>query len=339
MSCAVLTTSSVLEFDEAIRRAVSLLRAGQVVAIPTETVYGLAANALDPAAVRRIFRVKGRPARNPVIVHVSSVAMARSVVTNWPRLAQRLADSFWPGPLTLVLPRAEVVPDIVCARGPTVAVRWPRHPVTEAIIRESGLPLAAPSANRSTQLSPTLALHVFKSLGRRIPLIIDGGPADLGIESTVLDLTEAPPRVLRPGPIHPESLAAVIGKVSMGPASPSGSLKSPGQMLQHYAPRAKLCLGSWSRRSDLAQYISNLKVPRTEIHLLTFAIKHRVPDFGGICVMPRRPEAYARALYGELHRCDDAGATLIVVESPPAGSKWDAIRDRLSRAAAGRSLP
>ena len=337
MTCEVLATESPAKFDEAIRRAVALLRDGQVVALPTETVYGLAANALDAAAVQRIFEVKGRPAHNPVIVHVSSVAMARQVVLSWPRLAQQLADAFWPGPLTMVLPRSKAVPDVVCAGGRTVAVRWPKHPVTEAIIRNCGFPLAAPSANRSSRVSPTLARHVLKSLGKRIALIVDGGKADMGIESTVLDLSQSPPRVLRPGPIHPESLLAVTGELNTSPALRHGSLKSPGQLPKHYAPRARLVLLSWASDVEFRKQISKLKVPKLAMHVLTRTLVQGAPGFGGFCVMPRQARAYARALYGELHRCDEAGAKMIVVEAPPAGLQWEAIRDRLARAASPSS--
>ena len=204
MHCEVLATRSGVEIKHAVQRAVAELRAGQLVALPTETVYGLAANAFNPEAVRRIFEVKGRPASNPLIVHVASLAMARKVVRQWPPLAQRLAEAFWPGPLTLVLPKSKRISDAVSAGGPTVAVRWPWHAVTEAVIRKCGFPLAAPSANRSTEVSPTLVRHVSKSLGRRISLIIDGGATRAGIESTVLDLTVTPPCILRPGPIHAE---------------------------------------------------------------------------------------------------------------------------------------
>ena len=190
------------------------MRAGEVVALPTETVYGLAANALDEKAVAKIFQIKGRPAHNPIIVHVASNEMAKRCVKSWPELAEKLSKAFWPGPLTLVLPRAEKIPDIVTAGGETVGIRWPSHPFIQAVIRECGFPLAAPSANLSNQISPTNAEHVRAQLGGKIPLIVDGGQSQVGIESTVLDLTVSPPRILRPGMIHAESLAAVAAKHS-----------------------------------------------------------------------------------------------------------------------------
>ena len=189
MTAEILSTHTPELFQAAVRRAAELLRAGEVVALPTETVYGLAANALDEKAVAKIFQIKGRPANNPIIVHVASVEMAKRCVTNWPANADKLAKAFWPGPLTLVLPRAKEIPDIVTAGGATVGVRWPSHPFIQAVIRECGFPLAAPSANLSSRISPTNAEHVRKQLGGKIPLIVDGGQSQVGIESTVLDLT------------------------------------------------------------------------------------------------------------------------------------------------------
>ena len=208
----ILPTHTAALFAAAVRRAAEALRAGEVVALPTETVYGLAANALDAAAVEKIFQIKGRPALNPVIVHVAGLEMARRCVGEWPAAAERLAASFWPGPLTLVLPRAREIPGIVTAGGTTVGVRWPGHPFIQAVIRECGFPLAAPSANPSNQISPTNAEHVRKALGGKIGLIVDGGQSQVGIESTVLDVTVSPPRVLRPGMIHEESLRAALGE-------------------------------------------------------------------------------------------------------------------------------
>jgi L-threonylcarbamoyladenylate synthase len=184
---------------------VELLRGGNVVALPTETVYGLAANAFEAAAVEKIFKIKGRPANNPVIVHVAGLDMARQCVQQFPTLAEKLARAFWPGPLTMVLPRSEKIPDIVSAGGPTVGIRWPSHPFIQAVIRKCDFPLAAPSANLSGEISPTTASHVARALGHKIEWIVDGGPSHIGIESTVLDLTATPPRLLRPGMIHEES--------------------------------------------------------------------------------------------------------------------------------------
>ena len=213
MTAEILSTHTPAFFDAAVKRAVELLRAGEVVALPTETVYGLAANAFDEKAVAKIFQIKGRPANNPIIVHIAGVEMARRCVKAWPNPAEKLARAFWPGPLTLVLPRAKEIPGTVTAGGKTVGVRWPGHPFIQAVIRECGFPLAAPSANLSGRVSPTNAEHVRQQLGGKISLIVDGGQSQVGIESTVLDLTVSPPRVLRPGMIHAESLAAVLENI------------------------------------------------------------------------------------------------------------------------------
>ena len=307
---------------EILMRAAELLRQGEVVALPTETVYGLAANALDPRAVARIYELKGRPAFNPIIVHVSGVEMARTCVREWPPMAQKLADAFWPGPLTLVLPRSAAVPDIVTAGGATVGVRWPRHPFMNEVIRLCGFPLAAPSANRSNELSPTTAEHVRKSFGDAIPLIMDGGPSSVGIESTVLDLTVDPPRILRPGMIHAESLLAVTGALASDEPG-SGALKSPGLLLKHYAPKAKLVVREWQTEADMENQPD-------DVHIIAHS---NIPRRGNVSVIPHDPEAYARALYAELHRCDEAGARIIIVEAVPNAPEWRAIRDRLNRAA------
>jgi L-threonylcarbamoyladenylate synthase len=318
--------------EEAVRHAAELLRAGEVVALPTETVYGLAANALDAAAVARIFAAKGRPAHNPLIVHVASVAMARHCVAGWPALAEELAQAFWPGPLTLVLPKSPAIPEIVTAGGSTVAVRWPSHPVMQAVIRECGFPLAAPSANLSNQISPTCAEHVRKQLGNRVQLIVDGGQCQVGIESTVLDLAATPPRLLRPGIIDEASLLAVTGELVNG-AQPGGIiLRSPGQLRRHYAPRAKLVIWSWTDDQDLLRQAAQTAVPAPKIAIIAH---HQIPGaegFGRIIVIPRDAEAFARSIYAALHQCDEVGVELIVVEALPAGNEWRAIQDRLNRA-------
>jgi L-threonylcarbamoyladenylate synthase len=334
MKADILPTHTPALFAAAVKRAAELLRAGDVVALPTETVYGLAANALDAAAVARLYEAKGRPAQNPIIVHVADLAMARRCVRAWPAVAERLAGAFWPGPLTLVLPRAREIPDIVTAGGPTVGVRWPAHPFIRAVIRECGFPLAAPSANLSNRLSPTTAEHVRKQLGGRIPLIVDGGPSSVGIESTVVDLTSEPPAVLRPGMIHDPSLIAVTGGLRGHRERPAASpqvLRSPGLFKKHYAPRAKLLVLGWRDTADLK---SHLPPPADRVHIIAHT---RIPGsegFAGVSVIPHDAAAFARAIYAELHRCDEAGADVIVVEALPDGPEWRAIADRLRRAAA-----
>jgi L-threonylcarbamoyladenylate synthase len=333
----ILSTHTPELFRVAVKRAAELLRAGEVVALPTETVYGLAANALDAQAVAKIFQIKGRPANNPIIVHVAGMEMAKRCAKDFPAIAEKLSKSFWPGPLTIVLPRANAIPEIVTAGGETVGIRWPGHPFIQAVIRECGFPLAAPSANLSNQISPTNAEHVRAQLGGKISLIVDGGQSQVGIESTVLDLTVSPPQILRPGMINAESLAAVCGEVQSPKSkvqSPEAALRSPGLLEKHYSPKAKLLVLNWESDADLQSQLATRHLsPAT-----CFVIAHtKIPSgehFADVSVMPHDAEAFARAIYAELHRCDAAGAELIVVESPPDLPEWSGIADRLRRAAA-----
>jgi L-threonylcarbamoyladenylate synthase len=334
ITAEVLPTHTPELFQAAVQRAAALLRAGEVVALPTETVYGLAASALDAHAVERIFQIKGRPAHNPIIVHVASIEMAKRCVTNWPALASSLAKAFWPGPLTLVLPRAKELPGIITAGGPTVGVRWPSHPFIQAVIRECDFPLAAPSANLSNRISPTNAEHVRKHLGGQIRLIVDGGQSQVGIESTVLDISGSAPRLLRPGMIHEEALLAVTGELARGASGSPEVLKSPGLLRRHYSPKAKLVVWSWKDEAELQAQSANAGVRRASIHVIAHT---RIPSgagFGRVSVIPHDPAAFARAIYAELHQCDEAGAELIVVEALPDDPDWRAIADRLRRAAA-----
>jgi L-threonylcarbamoyladenylate synthase len=334
MTAEILATHTAPLFAAAVQRAADLLRAGELVALPTETVYGLAANALDAKAVGKIYNVKGRPAHNPIIVHVASVEMAKSCVTAWPAEAELLARSFWPGPLTLVLPRAAAIPNLVTAGGDTVGVRWPSHPFIQAVIRACGFPLAAPSANLANQVSPTNPEHVRKQLGGKISLIVDGGQSQVGIESTVVDLTSALPRVLRPGMIHEESLVAAMGKVlswESGVENAGVGLRSPGLLKKHYSPKAKLVILNWTSDAELQSRITH-HASRT--HIIAHTHIPSGDGWAGVSVIPHDAEAFARALYGELHRCDEAGAELIVVEALPDAIEWRAIADRLNRAAA-----
>jgi L-threonylcarbamoyladenylate synthase len=334
----ILPTHTAALFNAAVRRTADWLRGGGVVALPTETVYGLAANALDARAVGRIFEIKGRPAHNPIIVHVAGVAMARRCVREWPEAAAQLATAFWPGPMTLVLPRAKDIPDVVSAGGDTVGVRWPSHPFIQAVIRECGFPLAAPSANPSNEVSPTNAGHVQKSLGAKIPLIVDGGQSQVGIESTVIDLSIHPPRVLRPGMVHAESLRAVLGEEATGSAAgatPDGRepLRSPGQLQKHYSPKARLVILTWHDDAGLLAQLPSVGASPATTHVLAHSQIPSGAGLGGVSVIPHDAEAYARALYAELHRCDTEGASCIVVEALPDGPQWQAITDRLLRAA------
>lgn len=334
MSAEIVFTHTKELFDLAVERSAALLRNGEVVALPTETVYGLAANALDPIAVERIFSIKKRPRRNPVIVHVDGLSMARLCVTQWPEEANKLAAAFWPGPLTLILPRAVVVPEVVTAGGATVGIRWPGHPFIRAVIQRCGFPLAAPSANPSNRVSPTTAQHVWKTLHERIPLIVDGGQSQVGIESTVIDLTAVPPRLLRSGMIHEESLMAVIGDLALGFGDSEEVLKSPGLLGRHYSPKARVMILNWRDESDLRDQLAERSVSLEESHVVAHSEIPSGADFGRVAVIPHDAEAFARAIYAEMHQCDEAGARWIVVEALPEKPAWRAIADRLRRAAA-----
>jgi L-threonylcarbamoyladenylate synthase len=331
MAAEIMVTDSRERFAAAVERAAAVLRAGEVVALPTETVYGLAANAFDVNAIQRIFQLKGRPAHNPIIVHVASHELAQQCVAEWNEAADRLAKSFWPGPLSIVLPRSAAIPSAITAGGDTVGVRWPSHPFIQAVIQRCGFPLAAPSANPSGQISPTNAEHVRKFLGDKIPLIVDGGQSQVGIESTVIDVSVTPAALLRPGIIHAESLFAVLGALQETDGEDS-VLKSPGRLSRHYAPRARLVVKTWQDTAELARHADELGVAKGRCHVIAHT---RIPDpqeLGGVSLIPHDPEAYARALYAELHRCDELGAELIIVEAPPDGTEWQAIADRLRRA-------
>lgn len=322
-----LSTETPALFEAAVEEAAASLRAGEVVALPTETVYGLAANALDARAVRKIFEAKGRPSHNPLIVHVASLDMAKGCAADWPTRADELARNFWPGPLSLVLPKAPEIPDEVTAGGATVALRWPSHPFMQAVIRRCGFPLAAPSANRSNELSPTNAAHVQAALAGRIPLLIDGGQCQVGIESTVFDVLAN--RVLRPGMISAEELksAAAAERKSEGP------LRSPGLLDKHYSPRARLIVAQWRTPAEAILLAQRSGAPLNKTSVIAHEIIPPDDTFASVSVIPQDAEAYARALYGELHRLDALGVELIIVEAPPEGPRWEGIRDRLRRAA------
>ncbi len=333
MAAEILSTETPALFQAAVQRAAERLRAGEVVALPTETVYGLAANALDPQAVAQIYALKGRPAHNPIIVHVASWELVRRCAASWPESADRLGRAFWPGPLTIVVPRSAMIPDMVTAGGNTVGIRWPAHPFMQAVIRECGFPLAAPSANRSNEISPTNAAHVFRSLGDSLTLIVDGGHSTVGIESTVVDLSESEMRVLRPGMIHEESLAAALGEaVRPGPAG--GPLRSPGLLPKHYSPRARVVVLGWHSNEELLRQAAGLKLDRSRAVVIAHACLPAPEGWAGVNLIPHDAEAYARALYAEWHRCDEAGAAWIVMEAVPDAPAWRGIADRLRRAAA-----
>lgn len=342
MNTELLRVDAAVPEPAIIAKAAALLRAGRLVAFPTETVYGLGANALDAKAVRGIFAAKGRPASNPVIVHVAEPSQISAVAAEWPATASKLAERFWPGPLTIVVPKKPGVPDEVTAGGPTVAVRCPNHPVARALIAAAGVPIAAPSANRSTELSPTRAEHVLKGLNGRIDMVLDGGPCVGGIESTVVDVTGPAVRLLRPGLISAPMLEEVIGHLasaSRGCEPPGSVARSPGQMAKHYSPRTPVRLvdRGWPDMDDA--------VFQTTLDGKTFTTLEFGESRSGAaelrgkslsCVfMPMNPDEYAANLYRVLHEADERGTDLILVEMPPDTPEWAAVRDRLTRAAAG----
>ncbi|MFN8010282.1 MAG: L-threonylcarbamoyladenylate synthase [Holophagaceae bacterium] len=309
-----------------LREAAALLDAGELVAFPTETVYGLGADGLNADAVARIYAAKGRPSTNPLILHVDGLPMARGLVRTWPAAAIRLAEAFWPGPLTLVLPRRAGVPDAVTGGGDTVALRMPAHRVPLSLIGRLGRPLAAPSANLSERISPTLAAHVLEDLEGRIPLVLDGGPTRRGLESTVVDLSGERPRILRPGPIPPRLLERLLGSVATLHAAPgAGPAPSPGLGLRHYAPRLPLHLRAEGEP---------LPVPGPAAWLALDAAAEPPPPGITRVAMPRDPEAYGARLYATLRSLDRPPFLRIVVDLPPAAEAWAAVHDRLRRAAA-----
>ena len=328
----------------ALAAAAERLANGHLVAIPTETVYGLAANAMDPDAVAQIFQVKGRPAANPLIVHVSDETMAQTLVSQWPDFAQKAAGAFWPGPLTLVVPKADTVPDIVTAGGRTVALRCPSLKVTRQLIKLSKSPLAAPSANRSEAVSPTTAQHVLEGLGNRIGMILDSGPCKHGLESTVLDCTVDPPKILRPGPISAVQLSEALGvnicvseAGTVGAGQGSGSdtvFRSPGTQQRHYAPQTQLTLSE-----DAPSVVPQLIQEGLRVGWLCNSPENRAVQTLAasqdllVIPMPTDPTAYARSLYATLHALDQRELDRLIVDAVPSGPEWAAVRDRLNRAA------
>jgi L-threonylcarbamoyladenylate synthase len=313
-----------------LKRAAELLRAGRLVAFPTETVYGLGAHALDEAAVRRVYEAKGRPPLNPLIVHVASTEAAKALSSDWTDNAEKLAAAFWPGPLTLVVRKAKQVPDLVTAKQDTVALRVPGHAIALELLREVGVPIAAPSANLSTQVSPTTAQHVVRGLGTRVDLVLDAGATSVGIESTVVDVTGPMPRILRPGIISRDDIAGVTGDAEIAAEASDAVPRSPGTVGKHYAPQALLRLFlPGGREGALAE--ARAAQQRCRVGAMVFS------DFPLDVVelrrMPDDPRAYAHALYATLHALDDAGCEVVFVEQPPSTAPWAGVLDRLERAA------
>ncbi|MGI6610950.1 MAG: L-threonylcarbamoyladenylate synthase [Limnochordia bacterium] len=341
-------------WHEALRVAATALRNGELVAFPTETVYGLGGHALDELAVRRIFAAKGRPADNPLIVHVPSVEALRPLVATIPPQLPLLARCFWPGPLTLVLPRSSIVPDVTTGGLDSVAIRLPNHPVALALLQRVRVPLAAPSANRSGRPSPTQASHVLDDLAGHVAVVLDGGSARVGVESTVLDLTGELPTILRPGGITREQLAAVLGEVvvdSRARALPNGDIeasepvRSPGMKYQHYAPQAPATLvegeppGVWQGLCDLLQMQGakryGLLVSREGEEWLRQC--ELPPGAVILCLGSRNhPEEFAQHLFSALRTMDEKQVEAIFIEGISEEGLGLAVMNRLRRAAGGR---
>lgn len=314
----------------AIADAVAALRRGEAIGLPTETVYGLAADASRPAAVRRIFELKGRPADHPLIVHIADAAAIDDWAVDVPAAARALAAAFWPGPLTLILKRQPHVPDEVTGGQATVGLRCPAHPLALAVLRAFGGGLAAPSANRFGRISPTTAAHVREEFADAVPVVLDGGDCDVGIESTIVDLSGDGARILRPGMIGRDRLEAVIGPVLDGPGAHSP--RASGTLEAHYAPRTPLLL---LPRPALVAEAQQQQAFGKRIAVL--AMQELPPALPGLA-LPAEAVAYAHGLYAALRELDTRGANLLLVERPPDGEAWVAVHDRLRRSAAGAGI-
>lgn len=316
--------------DRDIAQAVAVLKAGGLVAFPTETVYGLGADASNPDAIAKIYAAKGRPADHPVIVHVADAVQLSLWARDVPHLAHDLAKKFWPGPLTLILKRAARVPDAVTGGQDTVAVRVPSHPVALDLLRAFGGGVAAPSANRYGRVSSTTAEHVRHEFGAAVECVLDGGPCDLGIESTIVDLSRDAPALLRPGHITAAQVEAVLGRPLVAPDAQAPRV--PGALARHYAPQTPVMLMEADLVIELAASLT-----RQGQRVAVLARSALQPVLAGVTwiAAPTDPVAYGHDLYANLRMLDEAGCDALLVEEPPLEPAWIAVRDRLTRAAAG----
>jgi L-threonylcarbamoyladenylate synthase len=305
-----------------VRRAAEILKRGGLVAFPTETVYGLGADASSKDAVTRLYAAKRRPLDHPVIVHFADAGLAFSWARDVPQAAKKLAAKFWPGPLTLILKKSAQAGDFVTGGQDSVGVRVPSHPVAQELLRAFGGGIAAPSANRFGQVSPTTAAHVREDLGKDVELVLDGGPSEVGIESTIVDLSSGDPVLLRPGRISAAELEAALGSPVL--ARQSDSPRHSGGLERHYAPRTPACLVP---AHELDQQIARLK---DKIAVLAFSRPDERVDYW--LRMPREPQAYAQKLYAALRELDGAQCEMILIEAPPEAPEWAGVRDRLERA-------
>jgi len=319
--------------QDEIDRAVEALRDGDVIAFPTETVYGLGADAQNPEAVRKVFELKGRPATHPLIVHLDHPRMLDRWALNVPPAAEALAARFWPGPLTLVLRRAPAVDLAITGGQDTVAVRVPGHPVAQQLLRAFGSGIAAPSANRYGRVSPTRAEHVREEFGDAVKIVLDGGDCKIGLESTIVSCVDAVPRVLRPGGITLSQLRSVVPEVVEGPAA--AVPRVPGSDAKHYAPSTPLSIVNSGK---LEEVVAQLTAGHEKVAVLATRPPRLANKFMTWINAGRRAEVYARELYVNLRALDKSGASEILVEEVPAGEQWDAVRDRLRRAASAENV-
>jgi len=311
-----------------IESAIAALARGEVIGMPTETVYGLAGDAANPAAIRRIFALKGRPTDHPVIVHLADAGWLDQWARDIPAAARQLAERFWPGPLTLILRRAATVSDLITGGQDTVGLRIPAHPMALAVLRGFGRGLAAPSANRFGHLSPTRAEHVRAEFGTDVPLVLDGGPCEIGIESTIVDLSAGQPRVLRPGSIPVGALATFLDMPVASDKTPD-SPRVSGSLRSHYAPRAPAELLA---RNLMDQRLAQARREHETVAVLAIG---ELPAAAHGLTLPDSPDDYARGLYAALRLLDGDEVQRILIEAPPSSADWLAVRDRLQRATAG----
>lgn len=325
--------------NDLIAQAVEILRNGGVAAFPTETVYGLGADATNLPAVRKVFSIKGRPATNPVIVHVADADVAKRFTSNWSEPASKLVQKFWPGPLTLVVPKADSIVTAATAGRKTVGLRAPDHPLAQQLLRAFDGPIIGPSANRSTRVSPTTAQHVQEELGSKVDLILDGGPCRIGIESTVLDLSVSPPMVLRPGAISKWEIEEVIGPVELfsGSVAAGKSAPGPGMQAAHYAPATPTYRFERRQAQRVADWC--MKNPSKACIILRLGAaggEDPIPSSLSMnqrqVIMPAQPPEYARQMYAALRHADRQNPAVIWVEIPADDAHWIAVRDRLLRA-------
>ena len=312
----------------AITLAADLLKQGRLVAFPTETVYGLGADASNPEAVQRIFAAKGRPNDHPLIVHIANLQQVFDWVEHVPQVATRLAAAFWPGPLAIVLNKQPWVPLAVTGGQSTVALRMPNHRVALALLQAFGGGVAAPSANRFCRISPTQASHVAEELGESVDLILDGGACQVGVESTIVDLSGKQPRLLRPGQISLEAIEIVLGKTLLLPDSTATDIRAPGMMAVHYAPLTATVMCA---SEHLAAAVLSAQQQNQRVAVLAYSHPQNIADHS--MVMPASAVAYAQQLYAALRQLDALQLDKIIVEQPPQTSAWRAINDRLAKAA------